>query len=120
MTPASSAATFGVTFASSAAIIGVTLGLFILLLLRRDHLYLRDAIFWLATAFLSIVFAFSPQWVDVLGVAAGVAYPPAFILAMVCAVLTLKALLSDLALTQLRRDVRRLNQRVALMDRPPQ
>ena len=47
---------------------------------------------------------------------AGVAYPPALILAVVCVVLTIKALLADIAQTQLRRDVRRLNQRVALMD----
>lgn len=108
------------TIATSAALLGVSLALLILLLLRRDHLYLRDAIFWLATATASILFAVMPGWVDVLGVAAGVAYPPALILAVVCVVLVIKALLSDLALTQLRRDVRRLNQRIALMDQPPQ
>ena len=102
--------------ATSAALIGISLAILILLLLRRDHLYLRDAVFWLATAVVSVLFAIAPNWVDVLGNAAGVAYPPALILAMACAVLTVKALLSDLALTQLRRDVRRLNQRVALMD----
>lgn len=104
------------TIATSAALIGISLAILILLLLRRDHLYLRDAVFWLATAVVSVLFAIAPNWVDVLGNAAGVAYPPALILAMACAVLTVKALLSDLALTQLRRDVRRLNQRVALMD----
>ena len=105
------------TIATSAALIGVSLAMLILALLRRDHLYLRDAIFWLLTAAVSVLFAVAPGMVDVLGVAAGVAYPPALILAVVCAVLTIKALLSDLALTQLRRDVRRLNQRVAMMDR---
>ncbi len=106
------------TVATSAALIGISLAILILTLLRRDHLYLRDAVFWLATAVASVLFAVMPGWVDVLGSAAGVAYPPALVLALVCAVLTVKALLSDLALTQLRRDVRRLNQRVALMDRP--
>ena len=105
------------TIATSAALIGISLAVLILTLLRRDHLYLRDAIFWLVTAAVSGLFAVAPGIVDLLGVAAGVAYPPALILAVVCAVLTIKALLSDLALTQLRRDVRRLNQRVALMDR---
>ena len=104
------------TIATSAALIGIGLAVLILTLLRRDHFYLRDAIFWLATAAVSVLFAVAPGIVDLLGVAAGVAYPPALILAVVCAVLTIKALLSDLALTQLRRDVRRLNQRVALMD----
>ena len=104
------------TIATSAALIGISLAILILLLLRRDHLYLRDAIFWLATATVSMLFAFSPNWVDLVGNVAGVAYPPALILAIICAVLTVKALLSDLALTKLPRDVRRLNQRVALMD----
>lgn len=104
------------TIEISAALIGISLAALILVLLQRDYLYLKDAIFWLATAAVSVLFAVAPRWVDVLGNAAGVAYPPALILSIVCAVLTIKALLSDMALTALRRDVRRLNQRVALID----
>lgn len=106
------------TLPVTAALLGVSLSLLILYLLRRDHLYLGDAVFWLLTAAFSVAFALSPQLVDIVGLAAGVAYPPALILAVVCVALTVKALLSDLALTQLRRDVRRLNQRIALMDQP--
>jgi hypothetical protein len=106
------------TITVTAAILGLSLALLILYLLRRDHLYLGDALFWLITAGLSVAFALLPSLVDVVGVAAGVAYPPALILAVVCVALTIKALLSDLALTELRRDVRRLNQRIALLDQP--
>jgi hypothetical protein len=104
------------SYAVFAASVGIVLAAFILLLLRRDQLYLRDATFWLGTAVVSIVFAFSPSVVDWLGGMAGVAYPPALILAVVCVVLTVKALLADISHTQLRREVRRLNQRVALID----
>lgn len=104
------------TYPVFAAAIGLLLAVLILILLRRDQLYLRDATFWLATAMVSIAFAFFPSLADLLGGMAGVAYPPALILAVVCVVLTIKALLADIAQTQLRRDVRRLNQRVALMD----
>ena len=104
------------TYPVVAAAIGLLLAALIFFLLRRDQLYLRDATFWLATAVVSIAFAISPSLVDWLGGMAGVAYPPALILAVVCVVLTIKALLADIAQTQLRRDVRRLNQRVALMD----
>lgn len=104
------------TYPAAAAAIGLLLAVLILILLRRDQLYLRDATFWLATAMVSIAFAFFPSLVDLLGGMAGVAYPPALILAVVCVVLTIKALLADIAQTQLRRDVRRLNQRVALLD----
>lgn len=104
------------TYPAAAAAIGLMLAVLILILLRRDQLYLRDATFWLATAMVSIAFAFFPSLADLLGGMAGVAYPPALILAVVCVVLTIKALLADIAQTQLRRDVRRLNQRVALLD----
>jgi hypothetical protein len=100
----------------TAALLGLSLAIFIIILLRRDQLYLREAMFWLATALVSVVFGLMPAAVDWLGGIAGVAYPPALILALVCAVLTVKSLLADVAQTQLRREVRRLNQRVALMD----
>ena len=100
----------------SAALLGLSLAALIIYLLRRDYLYLRDATFWLATAVISLLFALFPAMVDWFGSLAGVAYPPALILALVCAVLTVKSLLGDIAQTQLRREVRRLNQRVALID----
>lgn len=104
------------SYAISAAVIGSVLTACVLWLIRRDQLYLRDATFWLFTAVASIVLGLFPVLVDQLGGAAGVIYPPALVLALVCAVLTIKALLSDIALTGLRREVRRLNQRVALID----
>lgn len=100
----------------TAALLGLTLAVFIIFLLRRDQLYLREAMFWLATAAVAMLFALMPASVDWLGEMAGVAYPPALVLALVCVVLTVKSLLADVAQTQLRREVRRLNQRVALMD----
>lgn len=100
----------------AAALIGLSLAVIIIILLRRDQLYLREAMFWLATALISVLFAVMPSAVDWLGAIAGVAYPPSLILALVCVVLTVKSLLADVAQTQLRREVRRLNQRVALMD----
>ena len=100
----------------SAALLGLSLAVFIVYLLRKDQLYLRDATFWLGTALVAVMFALSPTTVDWIGLLAGVAYPPALILAIVCVVLTVKALLTDIAQTQLRREVRRLNQRIALID----
>jgi hypothetical protein len=38
------------------------------------------------------------------------------LLGVVCGVVTVKSLISDIAVTQLRRDVRRLNQRIALVE----
>ena len=44
------------------------------------------------------------------------AYPPALLLLLACAVLLLKALHADMLCTRLERDVRRLNQRLALLE----
>ena len=83
------------SYPMSAAIVGIALAAFILLLLRRDQLYLRDAMFWLCTAVISVAFSIVPQLVDWLGLVAGVAYPPALILALVSCVLIVKSLLAD-------------------------
>jgi hypothetical protein len=100
----------------TAAFIGLLLAALIVFLLRKDRLYVRDAIFWLVTAAASVLFAFFPRAIDWLGSVAGIAYPPALLLGVVCGVITIKSLLSDIEITRLRRDVRRLNQRIALIE----
>lgn len=102
------------TYASTAALIGLSLAALILFLVRRDHLYVRDAVFWLLAAFASILYALFPRSIDWLAGVFGVAYPPALLLGLLSAVLLVKALLADLALTALRRDVRRLAQDIAM------
>jgi hypothetical protein len=104
------------TYPITASFVGLLLAMFIVLLLRRDQLYVRDALFWLVTALTSAVFGLFPRAIDWLGAAAGVAYPPALFLGITCGVLTVKSLISDIAITQLRRDIRRLNQRVAMKE----
>ncbi len=101
---------------TTTAILGAGLTLLIIYLLRRDHLYLRDAMFWVVAAMLSLVFGLWPKLMDRLAAAAGVAYSPTLLLLIAILVLALRALLNDLALTQLRRDQRRLNQRIALLE----
>jgi hypothetical protein len=101
---------------TTTTLLGAGLTLLILYLLRRDHLYLRDALFWAVAALLSLVFGLSPRLIDQLATAAGVAYSPTLLLLIAVLVLALRALLNDLALTQLRRDQRRLNQRIALLE----
>jgi hypothetical protein len=97
-------------------IIGLGLAFAILYLVRRDHIYIRQGIFWIAIAFFSLAFAIWPYFIDTLGELFGVAYPPTLILLVAIIVLVVKALLGDIALTQVRRDVRRLNQRIALLE----
>lgn len=104
------------SYPTTAALIGFILAALIVFLIRADKLYLRDALFWLFAAAASFAFGVFPRAIDAVGLLAGVVYPPALLLGLVCVVLTIKALLSEIALTQLRRDVRRINQRVALLE----
>lgn len=99
-----------------AATLGIGLSATILYLIRRDHLYLRDGLFWIGVAVASIAFGIWPGLVDVMGRAVGVAYPPALLFLLAILVLVVRALMADIALAQLKREVRRLNQRMALID----
>ncbi|QJR16535.1 DUF2304 domain-containing protein [Usitatibacter palustris] len=96
--------------------VGLVLALGILYLLRRDHLYIRQGVFWIAIALLSLVFGFAPYLIDVLGGLFGIAYPPTLLFLVAIIVLIVKALFADIALTKMRRDMRRINQRMALLE----
>lgn len=98
-----------------AAVLGLGLTAGIVVLVRRDHLYIRDGLFWLAVAAFSLLFGLWPGLIDHVGGLVGVSYPPALLFLIAIVVLVLRSLLIDLALTGLRREVRRLNQRLALM-----
>jgi hypothetical protein len=97
-------------------IMGIGMAVGILYLVRRDHLYIRQGVFWILIAAVSFLFGIWPYLIDTLGAAFGVAYPPTLLLLVAILVLIMKALLGDIALTKVRRDMRRLNQRMALLE----
>jgi hypothetical protein len=97
-------------------VIGVLLAAGILYLVRRDHIYIRQGMFWITVAVVTLAFAFWPTLIDVVGGALGIAYPPTLLLLAAIIVLVLKALYADIALTKVNRDLRRLNQRMALLE----
>jgi hypothetical protein len=104
------------TYQFAVLIMGIGLAIGILYLVRRDHIYIRQGLFWIFIAFFSLVFGVWPFLIDTIGEALGVAYPPTLLLLVAIIVLIVKALLGDIALTKVRRDVRRLNQRMALLE----
>ena len=96
--------------------LGVGLGVAILLLVRRDHLYIRHGVFWMAVAIVSVVLGVWPNLVDRIGQVTGVAYPPALLFLLAIMMLIIRAVIADIAFTRLRREVRILNQKIALME----
>lgn len=97
-------------------VIGVLLATGILYLIRRDHIYIRQGMFWIFVAVATLAFAFWPTLIDVVGSALGIAYPPTLLLLAAIVVIIVKALFADIALTKVNRDLRRLNQRMALLE----
>ena len=95
---------------------GIGLAGLILYLVRRDHLYIRQGLFWIVAAFVSLGFAIWPSAIDSLGAVLGIAYPPTLLFLAAILVLVVKALFADISVTNLRRDLRRLNQRIALLE----
>lgn len=99
-----------------AVVLGLGLAVTILFLVRRDHLYLRDGVFWIAVAAVSTVLSLWPALLDKLGTAVGVAYPPALLFLIAIVILVVRSLMADIAVTRVNRELRRLNQRMALYE----
>lgn len=96
--------------------LGVLLAVGILWLVRRDHLHGSYALWWLLIAAGALLIGFFPSLVDWIGVRLGVAYPP-MLLAMVAIIAVLLKLLGvDIDVTRRERRVRRLIQKVALLE----
>jgi len=97
------------------ALMGMGLAGSILYLVRRDHLYLMHGLFWALVAFAAAVLGAWPGLIDRLAGLLGISYPPALLLLLASIVLVVKALHTDMVNTRMERDVRRLNQRLALL-----
>lgn len=96
--------------------LGVVLAVGILWLVRKDHLHGGYALWWLLIALGALAVGFYPPLVDWIGVRLGVAYPP-MLLAMVAIVAILLKLLGvDVDVTRRERRLRRLLQKVAILE----
>lgn len=97
-------------------LMGIGLAVLILHLIRRDHLYVMHGLFWALVAAAAAVLGAWPGLIDKLAVLVGISYPPALLLLLASIVLLVKSLHSDIVNTRIERDVRRLNQRLALLE----
>ena len=97
-------------------LLGFGLAAVILFLVRRDHLHLSHGVFWIGVAFTAAVLGMWPSAIDRIAVAVGVAYSPTLLLLIAVMVLLLKSLYNDMLVTRFERQIRRLNQRLALFE----
>lgn len=97
-------------------LLGVGLAAVILLLIRRDHLYLLHGLFWILVAGAAAILGVWPGLIDRLAVIVGISYPPALLLLVAVVIVLVKTLHTDIINTRVERDVRRLNQRLAILE----
>lgn len=98
------------------SLLGLGLAGLILYLLRRDHLHLNHGLFWFLMAVVAALFGIWPGLIDHLARFVGIAYPPTLLLLLALLVALIKALHADIQTTQLERQIKRLNQRIALIE----
>lgn len=103
-------------FNLTTTLLGISLASAILVLVRRDHLHLRHGMFWIAVAALAALLGAWPALIDRLAAVAGISYPPALLLLVAVIVLFVKTLQSDIEVTRNERQLRRLNQRLAMYE----
>lgn len=103
-------------FNLTTSLLGLGLALTIVLLIRRDDLYLRHGIFWLLVALAAACFGLWPRTLDWIGNLVGVRYSPALALLAAVIALLIKALHADVAQTRLETEIRYLQQSVALLE----
>lgn len=104
------------SLAFTAAALGLLIAGGILYLVRRDHLHGSHAVWWLLVAAAALLFGFFPSLVDTLGVALGVKYPPMLLVIIGLIALLLKLVQLDIDLSRRERRLRRLTQKVALLE----
>lgn len=97
-------------------IVGLALAGAIFFLVRRNHLHGPYAAGWLALAAMIIVVSIWPRSIDWVSRLVGIYYPPILVCMLAIAALLLKSLVGDLERSQQERSLRRLSQKLAILE----
>jgi hypothetical protein len=97
-------------------IIGAFLSLTILYLVRKGKMHGPYATWWLLVATCAIILSIFPQLMDWVASHLGVTYPPSLIMVLAISMILLRMLTMDMALTRKEQKIRRLTQKVAMLE----
>lgn len=100
----------------TSAAIGIFIALFILWLVRRDHLHGRFAIWWLTVGAFIAVLGLFPQLFDEVALRLGVNYPPILAVVLGIGFLVLKIIIMDIERSKNEVKIHRLAQRLAMLE----
>lgn len=88
----------------------------ILWLIRRGHLHSRQALWWLIIAVTVVILGIFPKIIDWLALKLGVHYPPSLLFTLSIGMILLKILSIDIQQALMERRLRRLVQRLAILE----
>lgn len=97
-------------------IIGALLSISILYLVRKGKMHGPYATWWLLVAVCAVLLSVFPKIVDWVALKLGVTYPPTLILVLAISMILVRMLTMDMALTQKERKIRRLTQKLAILE----
>ena len=97
-------------------IIGALLSVSILYLVRKGKMHGPYATWWLLVALCAIVLSIFPKIIDWAAAQVGITYPPTLLLVLSVSLILIRMLTMDLALTQKERKIRRLTQKMAILE----
>ena len=97
--------------------IGLTIGVTIIVLIRKNYLHSGYAVWWLFSAAGIMIFGIFPKLVDKAGHFLGIAYPPVLLIIIGVCVIMVKILIMDIERTKQELKLRRLAQRLALLEK---
>lgn len=104
------------TYQVTSAILGLSIAAIIFYLIRRDHLHTHHAPWWLLLALLTAVLGVFPRLLDWVGYQLNISYPPTLLFSVALGMLLLKVLSIDIHQSRQERRIRRLVQRLALLE----
>lgn len=97
-------------------IIGAILSISILYLVRKGKMHGPYATWWLLVAVSAIVLSMFPQIIDWVAAKVGITYPPTLLLVLSISMILIRMLTMDMALTSKERKIRRLTQKMAILE----
>ena len=100
----------------TSAAIGIIIACSIIYLVRHDYLRTDYAVWWVATALGVVVCSVRPQLIDAIGARLGISYPPVLLVIVGMGLLLIKVLTMDIERSKQERKIRRLVQKIALME----
>jgi hypothetical protein len=97
-------------------IIGVATAITIVVLIRRDYLHVRYGMWWMAAAIGFALLGLFPSFFDTTAKYLGISYPPVLALTIGAVILVIKILVMDIERSRNAIRLKRLVQRIALLE----